>query len=137
MQEQVDKNIEVLADKMMKELAIESPSLDFTNAIMDHVEAIERKEITTYKPLIPKYLWFVVGFVLVAITGYLVVNNTGSETSLFRSLDYSKITNNTITQSVSEFKMPKTLMYGILFLGIMICVQVPFLKYYFDKRLRV
>lgn len=135
MEEQVDKHIEKLTDKMLGETSIESPSFDFTAVVMSQVEALENKAITTYKPLIPKYLWFIFCFALIAITGYLFINNTGSETSLLSNLDFSKITNNTITQSVSEFKMPKTFMYAILFLGLMICVQVPVLKNYFDKRL--
>ena len=137
MQEQVNKHIEKLTDKMLGETSIESPSFDFTAAVMSQVESLENSSITAYKPLIPKYLWFVVGFALILITGYLFVNNTGSEASLLSNLDFSKITNNTITQSVSEFKMPKTFMYAILFLGLMICVQVPVLKNYFDKRLSV
>lgn len=137
MKEQVDKDIKTLTDKMLREISLESPSFDFTNTIMAQVEALESKKVTTYRPLIPKHLWFVFGFVLVAITSYLFINNAAKETTLFTALDFDKLTNNTITQSLSGFSLPKTVMYSILFLGIMICIQVPVLKHYFDKRLSI
>ena len=93
--------------------------------------------MTTYKPLIPGYLWFVGGFLLVAITGYLFLSTTTEESTWLPALDFSKLTNNNLTQSLSSFSLPKTVLYAILSLGLMICIQIPVLKHYFDKRLRV
>jgi len=135
MQEQIDKNIESLTDKMLEDMPIVSPSLDFTNGVMSQVEALESKKLTTYKPLINKRLWFLVGFVLIAITGYLFTNNAANETTLFHALDFSKLTDNTLTQSLSGFTLSKTLMYTIVGFALMVCIQVPLLKHYFDKRL--
>ena len=135
MQEKENKNIEKLADKMMHALDLESPSLDFTNTIMAQVEALESKKVTTYKPLIPSYLWFVGGFLLLAISGYLFLSTATEESTWFSALEFSKLTNNAITQSLSGFSLPKTVIYTILSLGLMICIQVPVLKHDFDKRL--
>ena len=60
MQEQIDKNIERLTDKMLEEMPKVSPSIDFTNTVMSQVETLESKKVTAYKPLIPKNLWFVI-----------------------------------------------------------------------------
>lgn len=137
MQEKENKNIEELVDKMMDSLSVESPSVDFTNVIMGQVEALENKKVTTYKPLIPSYLWFVGGFLLVAITGYLFMSTTTEESTWFSALEFSQLSNNIVTQTLSGFSLPKTVMYAILSLGLMICIQVPVLKHYFDKRLSV
>ena len=137
MQEKENKNIEELVDKMMHSLSVASPSVDFTNSIMSQVEALESKKVTTYKPLIPGYLWFVGGFLLVVITGYLFLSTSTEESTWLPALDFSKLTNNSLTQSLSSFSLPKTVMYVILSLGLMICIQVPVLKHYLDKRLSV
>ena len=137
MQEKENKKIEELVDKMMHSLSVESPSVDFTNSIMSQVEALESKKVTTYKPLIPGYLWFIGGFLLVVITGYLFLSTSTEESTWLPALDFRKLTNNTLAQSLAQFSLPKTVLYAILSLGLMICIQVPVLKHYFDKRLRV
>ncbi|MDO6597596.1 hypothetical protein Q4512_11780 [Oceanihabitans sp. 2_MG-2023] len=137
MKEQENKNIEELADKMMHEMSTVSPSLDFTNTIMEQVEALQKEKITVYKPLIPKHMWFLFGFLLLVVTSYLFFNTSSTETSLLSALDFRKLTNNAFTQSLFKFSLPKTVLYAILSLGLMICIQVPLLKHYFDKRLSV
>ncbi|MGB1308223.1 MAG: hypothetical protein ACPG6B_04890 [Oceanihabitans sp.] len=132
---QEDKNIENLVSKMMQDLAIDSPALDFTNAVMSQVENLESKNEIVYKPLISKPLWVLLGFVLVVITSYLFMNTSAEETTWLSTLNFSSFTNNNFTQSLTTLKLPKTFIYAILFLGIMVCIQVPLLKNYFDKKL--
>ena len=44
MSENIDKHIKNLVDKTMKKASLESPSLDFTNAVMAQLNAIEHNQ---------------------------------------------------------------------------------------------
>ena len=60
MNENVDKHIEKLVDKAMKDSVLETPSFDFTSKVMQHVTATSKSKATVYEPLISKKVWFVV-----------------------------------------------------------------------------
>ncbi|MFD2823245.1 hypothetical protein ACFS5M_06165 [Lacinutrix iliipiscaria] len=132
-----DKAIERLVRKVMQDTELKSPSEDFTSQIMSQIEAIESNTITTYKPLISKRVWSVIGFAILAISVYLFIITPSNETSWFSHVNFESLTNNSIIHTVSSFKMSKTLMYALVFLSIMICVQIPLLKNHFDKRFEV
>ena len=129
-----DKGIENIVRKVMQDSGKESPSIHFTNQVMAQVEALQSSKITVYKPLISKPIWSMIGFAILATCLYLYLNTPSNEISWLSSINFDAITNNSITQTVSGFKMSKTLMYAIVFLSLMICVQVPLLKNHFDKR---
>ncbi|WP_034057328.1 hypothetical protein [Lacinutrix jangbogonensis] len=135
MNEQIDKNIERLTDKMMQEMPKASPSIDFTSIVMSQVEALESKAVIAYKPLISKSFWFVLCFLILAITLYLFFTINTEQTSLLASLDFNKLVNNRFTGAISKFEIPKTFMYAILFFGLLVCAQIPWLENYFNKRL--
>lgn len=129
-----DKAIENLVNKVMQETELESPSLHFTSQVMSQVEALQSSVITAYKPLISKSIWGIIGFAVLATCIYLFLNTPSNESSWLSSINFDVITNNSITQTISSFKMSKTLMYTIVLMSLMICVQVPLLKNHFDKR---
>jgi len=129
-----DKSVENLVDKVMQETVLESPALDFTSQVMAQVEALQSSKITAYKPLISTRIWSVIGFAILATCAYLFLNTPTNEISWLSNINFDALANNSITQSVSGFKMSKTLMYTIVFMSLMICVQVPLLKNHFDKR---
>ncbi len=129
-----DKAVENLVNKMMEKIDLESPSLHFTNQVMTQVEALQSSAITKYKPLISNRLWSIIGFAILATCTYLFLNTPTNETSWLSSINFDALANNSITQSVSGFKISKTLMYTIVFMSLMICIQVPLLKNHFDKR---
>ena len=134
MKAQEDKALENIVDKMMQETVMELPSLDFTSQVMNQVEAIQSSEITKYKPLISKPIWSIFGFAILATCFYLFLKTPANEFCWLSRINFDVITNNSIAESVSRFKISKTLMYTIVFLSLMICVQVPLLKSYFDKQ---
>ena len=135
MKENIDKHIENLVDKTMKKSTLESPSFDFTNAVMAQVNALEQSTVTTYKPLISKPMWFVLFALGFAIVLYIIFGMNTTETGWLNSIDLSVITDNKLSNAMSGFKVSKTVMYGVVLFGIMLFIQVPILKHYFDKRI--
>lgn len=137
MNDNIDKHIERFVDKTMKKASLESPSFDFTNTVMAQVNALKQSTVTTYRPLISKPMWlaiFIVGF---AIVLYIIFGMNTTETSWLSFIDLSVLTDNKFSNTMSGFKVSKIVMYAIVLFGIMLFIQVPILKNYFDKRIAV
>lgn len=135
MNESVDKHIENLVDKAMKKSTLETPSFDFTANVMSHVVDIKQSIATTYQPLISRRVWIVIAFGIVAFVIYLFKTTQPETSSWMDAIDYSFLSNNRISKGVSEIAHSKTTMYAVLLLAVMLLIQVPLLKNYFNKRL--
>ncbi len=137
MNEKVDKQIEKLVERSMKTQSLESPSPNFTSMVMDEVLALNKSKVTVYKPLISKPMWFAIFVVVLLIVSYIIFGMNTTETSWFKFIDLSGLTDNRLSNTLSGFKVSKTVMYAVVLFGIMLFIQVPILKNYFDKRLVV
>lgn len=137
MEKHLNKKLEETTEKMIKGLHIEKPSADFTASLMQEILELEAKEATQYQPLISKPVWIILALVLVATTGYIALNSNTSNIEWLQSFDLSSLTQNKLTNGLSAMSLPKTFAYAIGLLGIMLCVQIPFLKHHFDKRFQV
>lgn len=137
MNEKTDKLIDELVKKAMKKTAIESPSLDFTNTVMTQVNTIHQCTVTTYKPLISKPMWlviFAVGFIIVL---YIIFGGSTNQTNWLSFIDMSILTENKLSITFLTLKISKTVMYSVVLFGVMLIIQIPILKHYFDKRIAV
>ncbi|WP_299892308.1 hypothetical protein [uncultured Lacinutrix sp.] len=137
MNDNVEKQLEQLSNKILKESSLESPSLDFTARIMSQLEVSPQSEITTYKPLIPKQFWIAALVFIVAFSGFVFSINTEENTSWFSTINFNALSNNKYTNALSNLSVSKTVLYSILFFGGMLFIQIPLLKNYFDKRLEM
>jgi len=135
MNEKVDKQIEKLVERSMKTQSLESPSSNFTSMVMDRVLAIKQSRVTIYKPLISKPMWFALFVVALLVVLYIIFGMKTTETSWLNFIDLSVITDNRFSNTLSGFKVSKTVMYSVVLFGIMLFIQVPILKNYFNKRL--
>jgi hypothetical protein len=134
-----DKEIEQLVEKMMKKTFLDTPSIDFTSNIMSKVLEIKTSKVTVYKPLISKKVWGIIAFAVVALVFYSVFGVETKASGFLNTIDLSLFTNNKIVNTISSFKtssfqVSKTFGYAFMFLGIMICVQILFLKHHFNRR---
>jgi hypothetical protein len=134
MKENVDKQLDVLAKKILKNASLESPSFSFTEQVMSQVNALSDNEITTYKPLISKRIWLLISASFVLTIAYIMYTNSGSTSGWLNTIDLSVLTNNKLTSVVSGFNMSQTAAYIIGLFALMICVQVTYLKHHFNKR---
>lgn len=134
-----DKEIEQFVEKMMKKTSLDMPSSDFTANIMSKVLEIKTSEATVYKPLISKKVWGIIALGAVALILYGVFGTETEASSFVNTIDFSLFTNNKIVNTISGFKtssfqVSKTFGYALMSLGIMICVQILFLKHHFNQR---
>ena len=134
MEEKENKYLENLSKTVIGKEAIESPSFNFTDAVMSKVNALEESTVIVYKPLISKQSWVLISLGVLGMILYLLIfgNNTESS-SWIQSLDFS-ILSSINMDALPSLSMSKTFTYAVLFFGLMICVQIPLLKNHFDKR---
>ena len=138
MEEQENKYLNSLSKKVMKNSAIESPSFNFTDAVMSRVNTLPESKAIIYKPLISKTAWLLIGCGVLAMVVYILSLGTKSEMpNWLQSLDFSALSNVSFNLDLPTVSISKTVVYSILFLGLMICVQIPLLKNHFDKRFEV
>lgn len=141
MEDKANNNLEEIVNKVMKEASVESPSFNFTNSVMAEVNMLARSKSIVYKPLISKSTWIIILTSFVALLIYFVFFNTQTELSpspnWFNTFDFSVLSNSKASNVISNFSVPKVFAYAIILFGGMLCIQVPFLKNHFNKRLEV
>ena len=135
MKENVDKYLEDLTEKVIKDRSIESPSFNFTDKVMSQVNTVNESKTLVYKPLISKTTWVLIAIGFLAIMLYLLLFETQTEPSgWLHKINFGVLSSKEI--SFPSFKVSKTLMYAVVLFGVMFSIQIPFLKHHFDKRLK-
>lgn len=128
-----DKHIEKFVDKVMKELVIERPSIDFTSKVMAQVISTKKSEISTYQPLISNYVWLIILGSFLTLVFFLITNGDTSTNSWIGSLDLSVFSNNIF----SKVKFSKITFYAVLLLTLMFYIQIPLIKNQIDKQYKI
>ena len=100
---------------------------DFTAKVMSHVLADSKSGVTVYKPLISKTAWVVLFLVATVLIVFSIYSNESYSLGILEKVDLSKVPN-----LFSGIKISQTAMYSLLMFGIMLCIQVPLLKHYFN-----
>lgn len=131
MNENADKHLDNLSRKVIGKSAVESPSFDFTKNVMSQINALSTSSVTTYVPLISKKVWALIILVFAGIIGYVSFGTSEEKNSWLSDLDYEFV------NPLSNFEFSQTSVYAVLFLALMICIQIPLLKHYFNKRYEV
>jgi hypothetical protein len=131
--EKDEKRIEAFIDKLMAANGLEQPALDFTDKIMSKVEAISNSSTMVYKPLISKSVWFIIMGSFIALVGYIYLKEPLTSSGWLDRFNLSNISINPLQNVTFEFST--TVMYAFVLLAIMVSIQVPLLKYYFNKRM--
>ncbi len=131
--EKDDKRIEDLVNKLMSADMLEKAPADFTDKVMAKVEAISSSDITVYKPLIPKYVWWLLAAGFVTLVGNILLNDSSGTTSLTERYNLPEVSFNLFENLSLDFS--NILMYAVVLLAIMVSIQIPLLKQYFNSRL--
>ncbi|GAA4281532.1 hypothetical protein [Gaetbulibacter aestuarii] len=135
MKENDNKYLNQIAEKVVKNNPIESPSGDFTSHVMFEIERLENSSVTAYKPLISKTGWtlictgFLAVFCLVLFTGNS--DNTGSWLS---TINLNGLFENKVSTLFSHFYLPKTLLYPMVLFAVLVWIQLPILRNFHKKR---
>ncbi|SRX74377.1 hypothetical protein [Aequorivita antarctica] len=133
MKENEAKQLEHLVAKAMQKSTLESPSLQFTNKVMAAINAEQHSVAVRYRPLIPIYIWIAIAALVVGFTSYIwfVVQPTPLDLPTF---SFNFMENNLLSKKVAAMSIPKITGYAVMLLALMLCIQIPMLKRYFDKR---
>ncbi len=129
-----DKNIEKLIDNLMKDATLESPSFDFTSKVMSQVLATKTSEATTYKPLISKQVFIALFSSLTVLVIYILFNGNTSSGNDFLRLNYNLLHDLNL---VDTFRFSKITTYSVVLTTIMLFIQIPLLKNYFDRKFNI
>lgn len=141
MNENADKDLDSLSRKVIGKSAIESPSFNFTKSVMSQINALGSSNVTTYVPLISKQVWVLIALVFVGVFGFVSSGTSDTSTTLSTSekigwmsklnLEYE------FANPLAHIELSQTAIYGVILIAVMICIQIPLLKHYFDKRFEV
>jgi len=129
MKENANKHIDQFVDKVMKTSKLETPSFNFTAKVMSQITETSRSTVTVYKPLISKTTWVILFLLTVGMVGFSFFNKDTSTLGWFDKFDFSIVSN-----LFSGVKISQTTMYSLLMFGVMLFIQIPLLKHYFNKR---
>jgi hypothetical protein len=116
-----DKHLEKLIDNMMKDVSLESPSLDFTSMVMSK---ISKTKTIVYKPLIPKSTFL---FLIGCLSTILIYSFFNGQPLKDSSFDFSSVYNKLI-------KFSPITIYSTVIATTMLFIQIAFLKNYFNKQ---
>lgn len=129
MKENANKNIDQFVDRVMKSSKLETPSFDFTAKVMSQITVNQISKVTVYKPLISKTTWGILLVLTAGMVGFQIFSQESTSLGWFDKLDFSIVSN-----LFSGVKISQTTMYSLLMFGVMLFIQIPLLKHYFNKR---
>lgn len=129
MKENANKHIDHFVDKVMKSSNMETPSFDFTAKVMSQITVPSKSAVTVYEPLISKTTWGILLVLTAGMVGFSIFNQESTSLGWFDKLDFSIVSN-----LFSGVKISQTTMYSLLMFGVMLFIQIPLLKHYFNKR---
>lgn len=136
MNENVDKHIENMVDKVMKNVTLEIPSFDFTAKVMSQVNLITQSQATVYEPLISKKGWIIIFGGLIAVVAYVLFFSQPQTKGWFSKINFSALNDYKISNVFSGIEPSRITTYALILLAIMLILQVSVLKNYFDKRIQ-
>ena len=137
MNQQEDKHLNHLAKKIIKETSLESPSFNFTYTIMSQIKVIEASRTTIYKPLISKTRWIFISIILFGVILYTIFGSNTESSSWLTRVDLNVLSNFKPANLLSSLTIPKTVTYAVVLFGLMLSIQIVFLKRHLNNQYEV
>ncbi|WP_044399073.1 hypothetical protein [Lacinutrix sp. Hel_I_90] len=132
MSDNKEKQLDEWSKKLFDTASLESPSFNFTAQVMQEVVLLSENKSVKYTPLISKKVWYILGLVFSGLLGFAVFAKVLTTESWFSTRSNIKM-----TALIPELNISSTALYAIVLFGIMLLVQLPLLKQYFNNRLEV
>lgn len=127
-----NEKLDAMLERLMRDEALESPSVNFTDKVMDKVYGIESSTVTVYKPLISKRVWLLIALSFVVLVAFVMLNNGSTDSQWLSSLEVPR-PEFTLFDNIN-FQLSGTFKYAVLFLAVMIGVQMTVIKSYYGRR---
>lgn len=126
-----DNELEKWVDHWMENSTLESPSADFTANIMVQIATNTASEATTYRPLLSTFTIFGIIISALAIILYGIINNTSSSISWIPNWNWSAFQNYSFWNTL---QFSKATTYCFVATTLVVFIQIPILKSYYEKR---
>ena len=128
-----EKIIDELASKAIKAVNVKTPSADFTQSLMDKIQAVQTIQKTiVYEPLISKKIWAVIIAAIGSLIGYVSIKNIGLTTV---SSVVRKTTSKLPSWDVPTYELPSLdiantspFVYGAIILTGFLVIEILILK---------
>lgn len=127
------EELDTFAEKYVKEIKQEQPSFDFTASIMETIAKESTAKVFKTTALISKKAWFVISVLLLAAI-FIPFKTSNKEFLNLPKVNFSFFDKIQIPNLFESFTVSNTVLYSILFFGLMVIAQVVFLKNHFNKR---
>lgn len=133
--EDIERELDKLTAKIVKEKTLDGPSLDFTSKVMERIEVAYSKRSIAYVPLISGRTWGVLGFGLFCVVIFLIsMQDSDQVNRWYYNFEWPQFQLPHILDSLPVIPISDTLVYGVLVFTLFLYVQILFLKKYFDGR---
>ncbi|MDE3144375.1 MAG: hypothetical protein KGL19_09490 [Bacteroidota bacterium] len=136
MQQNNESPIENLVEKMIKEMAAEKTSVDFTAKLMMRVQSLQSEKSISYQPLISKMGWMLIAVCIMALLGFVIVNADQTKSGLLNTEAMNHFLRNML-QDLNLMHSSTISIYAVLFSTVMLFVQISILLNRYQKRLRI
>ncbi len=132
MENNTDKNIEKLVERMLQEVEPDKPSIDFTTKVMADALALNKNRSMVYEPLLSRRTWIFIflGIITVFIYSFITF---GATTSGF-NLNFTVFNLDRLEKILPSVQISSVTGNVIVFAALMVLIQILFLKKYLDKR---
>lgn len=129
------EELDAFAKKYIKEIKVESPSVDFTANLM---ATLQKENTLVYKatPLISKKGWFTLASILVASILY-VSRGTSLAWVKMPELNLELFSKIQLPNLFEGIIVSNTMLYACFFFTVMIFIQVYMLKKHYTKKLDI
>ena len=128
------KELEDFSKKYIKDIDTEKLSPEFTSELMKKIQVLNVYKVQPFKPLISKKVWFLIGFLLVAILSIPFNSNEESILSV-PELDVTFLNKFQLSNLIESVSISNTTFSIICLFGFMIFIQFIYLKKYFESRI--
>lgn len=127
------EELDAFAKKYVSEIKSEKAPANFTANLMKEIKGIEIKNTKTSSPLISKKVWYLL---LVAFVALFFIPFQPKEDKLVNvpELDFSFLHKFQLSNLIENLPVSSTLFYTFLFFGIMIFIQIIYLKNHLNRK---
>jgi len=131
-----DKKLDQLIGKYIRLTSLDSPSQGFEERIMQKLRTAKILNKTPYKPLISKFTWSLLVLTFLTLVTYVMVTSEGENYLWLKNINYEPVFVGSFFKSFDQLKFSSITFYSLICFCIVLAIQLPVLKHYFDKQLK-
>jgi len=136
MKKHKNKELDEFLRKTFQQEELEHTPIDLVSSVMDSIAEINKKNtVTKFKPLISMQTWILIGVVVIMLFGYLILRLNIDNSWFISTTKLNTVVG--LDVFISNFKnytVSSGTMYGAIGLLVFVCIQLFYLKKFFDKR---